>query len=197
MLTISKLTPDAHHEAARLLAATMASNPINKAVFKSVNPAAIRKQQQMFQFVLARPGFTTYAARIDERIVGVMCYATSDNCQLNPLAELPSVLSLAGALRITLIPVLQWQNAWGKQDPKHNHLHFGPLAVANEYQGRQIGSNLLALFCKQADAMQLPAFLETDKPENLVLYQRFGFNVVASDIVLGVKTWYMRREPES
>lgn len=196
MLTISKLTSDAHDEAARLLAATMASNPINKAVFKSANPAAIRKQERMFQFVLARPGFTTYVAKIDERIVGVMCYATSDNCQLNPLVELPSVLSLAGALRMTLIPVLQWQNAWGKQDPKQDHLHFGPLAVANEYQGQQIGSSLLNLFCKRADAMQEPAFLETDKSENMVLYKRFGFNAVASDIVLGVKTWYMQREPQ-
>ncbi|KAA0992279.1 GNAT family N-acetyltransferase [Dyadobacter aurulentus] len=196
MLAISKLTPDAHDEAARLLATTMSSNPINRAVFKSANQEAIRKQEQMFRFVLARPGFTTFAATIDGRIAGVMCYTTSDNCQLNPLAHLPPVLSLAAALRLTMIPVLRWQKAWGKRDPKGYHLHFGPLAVANEYQGQQIGSGLLEVFCKHADAMQHPAFLETDKSENLALYQRFGFKVVASDIVLGIKTWFMQREPQ-
>lgn len=150
----------------------------------------------MFRFVLATPGFTTWLTRIDERIVGVMCYVTSDNFQLSPLAELTSVLSLAAALRMTLIPVLQWQKAWEKQDSKLGHLHFGPLAVALEYQGQQIGISLLDLFYKQADAVLLPAFLESDKSENLLLYQRFGFNAVASDIVLGVKTWYMQREPQ-
>jgi hypothetical protein len=47
-------------------------------------------------------------------------------------------------------------------------------------------------FCSRLDARAL-AYLETDKAENVRLYQRFGFKVVAEAEVLGVRNWFMSR----
>jgi hypothetical protein len=39
------------------------------------------------------------------------------------------------------------------------------------------------------------SYLETDKPENVRLYKRFGYHVTAEAEVLGVTSWFMTREP--
>jgi hypothetical protein len=38
-------------------------------------------------------------------------------------------------------------------------------------------------------------WLETDKAENVRLYERFGYVVVEQTDVLGVPNWFMRRPP--
>jgi hypothetical protein len=43
------------------------------------------------------------------------------------------------------------------------------------------------------DAVGDPAFLETDKPENVRFYERFGFEVVDDAEPFGVPTWFMLR----
>ena len=40
-------------------------------------------------------------------------------------------------------------------------------------------------------------YLETDKAENVRLYERHGFEVVDEAPVLGVPNWFMRREPRA
>lgn len=60
MLTISKITADAHEEAARLLAKTMASNPINKAVFKSVLSLAVARECPLYLFCDKASGPLTF-----------------------------------------------------------------------------------------------------------------------------------------
>jgi hypothetical protein len=37
-------------------------------------------------------------------------------------------------------------------------------------------------------------YLETDKPENVTFYKRFGFEVVDEHPVLGIKNWFMLRD---
>ena len=39
------------------------------------------------------------------------------------------------------------------------------------------------------------ATLETDKPENVTFYRKFGFETVDEITVLGMRTWFMRRAP--
>ena len=49
---------------------------------------------------------------------------------------------------------------WAKHDPEEPHWHLGPVAV--------------------------DAHLETDRPENVSFYERFGFEIVGEQEVLGV-----------
>ena len=43
------------------------------------------------------------------------------------------------------------------------------------------------------DESRFTAYLETDKRENVAFYERFGFEVVGEDEVLGVRNWFMLR----
>jgi hypothetical protein len=85
-----------------------------------------------------------------------------------------------------LLPVLQWRMNWHKHDHKSRHVHFGPLAVDHKFQGRGVGKALLGHFCEYLDNTGQSAYLETDKQENVALYEKFGL-VVSTDHLFGVK----------
>ena len=54
---------------------------------------------------------------------------------------------------------------------------------------------LMRAFCERMDAAHENAYLETDKPENVRFYERFGFEVVGEQDVLDVPNWFMLRRP--
>ena len=60
---------------------------------------------------------------------------------------------------------------------------------------RGIGSRLLTEFCARMDARASTSYLETDKPENVVFYEKFGFQVIGDADVMGVPNWFMVRMP--
>ena len=59
-----------------------------------------------------------------------------------------------------------------------------------------VGSLLMRVFCARMDAAREDAYLETDKPENVLFYERFGFEVVGKGEVLGVTSRFMLRRAE-
>lgn len=54
-------------------------------------------------------------------------------------------------------------------------------------------SKLLQFFCDAIDKNKHTGYLETDKKENLPLYERFGFTVIEEDEIFGVRNWFMVR----
>ena len=84
---------------------------------------------------------------------------------------------------------------WAKHDPEEPHWHLGPVAVDAHLQGMGVGSRLMQAFCAKMDAEHEDAYLETDKPENVRFYERFGFEVVSEQDVLGTPNWFMLRRP--
>jgi ribosomal protein S18 acetylase RimI-like enzyme len=79
---------------------------------------------------------------------------------------------------------------------QERHWHVGPVGVEPGLQGLGVGSKVMRLLCDAMDADGEIAFLETEKPENVVFYRRLGFEVV-SESQLGdeLHTWFMRRPP--
>lgn len=117
----------------------------------------------------------------------------SPDCQLPPvkiLLLLPIMLKVLGG---SVVKIPKWMSAWGKRDPKEHHWHFGPFAVLPDRQRQGIGSQLLTHCCELVDRVGSAAYLETDKLENVRLYQRFGFTVVSEATVVGVHNWFMWR----
>ena len=88
---------------------------------------------------------------------------------------------------------MRWIRALGARDPEEPHVHLGPLAVDAHLQGEGIGSRLLAEHPRRLDAAGEVGYLETDKPENVVFYERHGLEVVDRADVIGVASWFMRR----
>lgn len=75
------------------------------------------------------------------------------------------------------------------------HWHVGPVGVEPGLQGRGVGAAVMGQLCAAMDAEGEVAFLETEKPENVVFYRRLGFEVVSESELTGLHTWFMRREP--
>ena len=85
---------------------------------------------------------------------------------------------------------------WGTLDPKEPHSHLGPLAVDAHLRGRGIGTQILHSYCRRLDEAKLTGYLETETQDNVRLYTRFGFKVIAEQRVIGVPNWFMRRPSE-
>lgn len=192
-LIISKISKSEIDEAAGLLARVMSSNPNHLAIFISQNPKAIKRQTQMFQMVLKNPSQETFVAKIDGKIVGVMSYTNSDCCQTpvkKVLMSLPKLIRMFGS---HFMHVLIWRNNWSKHDCKQKHIHFGPIAIDTSYQGLGVGKACLSYFCKYLDDTGQIGYLETDKFMNMKLYEKYGFETVATDYLFGVENWFMLR----
>jgi ribosomal protein S18 acetylase RimI-like enzyme len=76
------------------------------------------------------------------------------------------------------------------------HWHVGPVGVEPGLQGRGVGAKVMRLLCDAMDQNGEIAFLETEKPENVVFYRRLGFEVTSESELTGLHTWFMRRAPQ-
>ena len=89
--------------------------------------------------------------------------------------------------------VAAWLSAWSKLDPKKAHSHLGPIGVDPSAQGQHIGRRLMEQYCNELDRFTEPGYLETDRPENVSFYRRFGFEITVETPVLGVRNYFMWR----
>ena len=181
-------------QAAALVAARgMRDNPLHVAAIGNDPERRVRVMRCLFSRVLTLPGRPTLGAWDGDRLVGVADSAEPGRCQpsLRERFHLAPAIVLAGKATPRMA---RWISAWAEHDPDRPHSHFGPLAVDPDLQGRGIGSLLLTTYCRRVDAAGTLAYLETDKFENVPLYERFGFAVIDEADVIGVKNWFMTRE---
>jgi len=190
-----QLRSSEHDAAARLLADAFLGSPMHVAVFGAEDEKVRRRQQAMFRIMLRYMDHAFYVARIDGRLVGVAGYRDSSCCQTTLLDQLRLGPAMAWALGRTLPRLLAWLGEWGSRDPSREHCHFGPFAVAPQFQGRGVGGRMLESYCRYLDGDTAAAYLETDKPENVRLYRRFGFEVTGEAKIFDVSNWFMWRSP--
>lgn len=171
----------------------MLTNPLHVAAFGSCDDRAREMQRKMFDIVLRQPDCKLHVAKKNNQVIGVMNYYMPGHCQLSLGKTLMLLPELIMGVREKFPRVLKWKSVWGAHDAKTPHLHFGPLAVLAAEQGRGVGSALLHYFCRIADANKHDAYLETDKKENVRLYEKSGFEIVATDTLFGVTNWFMLR----
>jgi GNAT superfamily N-acetyltransferase len=77
------------------------------------------------------------------------------------------------------------------------HWYLGYLGTRPGHQGQGLGTELLREVLSGADAVGVPAYLESSNERNLPLYERNGFRVVGELQALGrgPTIWRMWREP--
>ena len=183
--------------AAQLLGRGMRDNPINIRAFAIADDVARERALTRFFLPVLRGLWARgemLAAISDDKLVGVCGLAPPRRCQPGVLEKLriaPSLLLQHPPA--TASRVMAWTGAWAKADPRAPHWHLGPVAVDASLQGQGIGSAMLKEFSRRMDAYGAPAYLETDKPENVRFYQRFGFQVTGERRVLDVPNWFMTR----
>jgi ribosomal protein S18 acetylase RimI-like enzyme len=176
----------------------MRDNPLHVAAFGEDPERRRRKFRGLLSAMFSVKDFshTLVVRREDGVVVGVCGMMPPGNC-LPDLGQrlrlLPTLLSVGPRVAGR---VMRWMGVWEKHDPEERHWHLGPLAVDAHLQGMGVGSRLMQVFCAQMDAACEDAYLETDKPENARFYERFRFEVVGEQEVLGVTNYFMLRRPE-
>lgn len=194
-ITISELNAKEIVEVSALLADSMSTNPNHLSIFRSCKPSVVEKQKRMFELVLKNPNNKSFTAKMSGHIVGTMTYTTSEHCQLKPFEIVKSMPRLLNLFGIYLLPILRWRMTWSRHDCKLSHNHFGPLAVHTDYQGMGIGKRLLKYYREYLDLTGQIGYLETDRKENIGLYEKFGFQIIAIDRISGIENWFMVRKP--
>jgi ribosomal protein S18 acetylase RimI-like enzyme len=190
-ITIVPLPTDQIETAVAVLARAFATNPLHIAAF---GPSNVTSNEAFFRIGLAAMKGEKFIATDDARILGVTHWVRSPDCQFSVFEKLPMTprmvrgLGLGSALKVT-----SWISTWSKHDPSEPHSHLGPIAVEPEAQGRGVGSMLMDKYCAELDLSGVAGYLETDRPENVEFYGRYGFVVTETAPVLGVETYFMRR----
>jgi ribosomal protein S18 acetylase RimI-like enzyme len=77
------------------------------------------------------------------------------------------------------------------------HYYLLTLGVAPKAQGNGAGGRLLRSMLERCDAEGMPAYLETQRPENVPIYERFGFKTASETSIpdIGLRNWGMIRAP--
>ena len=198
-LEIGALDISEIEEALGVVTRGMRDNPTHVAAFGEDPELRARSIRRLFGGAFAVLDLYKHmlAARsADGAIIGVVGMLPPGECRptiAQQLRLLPRLLSTGprAAGRAA-----SWMGTWSKHDPKERHWHLGPLAVDAHLQGMGIGSKLMRVFCAKMDAAGEDAYLETDKPINVRFYERFGFEVVGEQDVIGVTNWFMFRRAQ-
>lgn len=87
-------------------------------------------------------------------------------------SQIPKIL--ANNNRASRVLSLSWQ----KKFVKGRHYHIKIIAIDKELRGSGIFRRLISPVIEFCDLKKIPIILETHNPNNVPIYQRFGFEVV-------------------
>lgn len=188
--------PDETEDAIAVAARALADGPLTVAV---VGPDLDRCYRQLHRFFTFQYRWAAHqrplVARLDGRVIASTNALHDGGCHATPLMKLRALPAFLASGPRTCARVIRWFNDWERRDSRERpHSHFGPFGVEPALQGRGIGSLVLDEYTRRLDEAGEHAYLETEKPENVALYSRFGFEVVEEAEVLGVPNWFMWRE---
>ena len=181
----ARLRRDQIGEAGAVLARAFHTNPMFVWMLKD-EPSRPRKLT-WFMKTAAKIGDKSgevYAA--PDRIEGAAIWLPPGKTTLS-VGQLLSAGILAGPLRWGIAPFLKFMNVLNRFEHLHkeampgDHWYLMVIGVDPPRQGRGIGSALMAPVLRKADAARLPCYLETDKPEDVVFYEKHGFGIVVKD----------------
>jgi ribosomal protein S18 acetylase RimI-like enzyme len=124
---------------------------------------------------------------------GYMHFNASPNCVSSPEQIQAAAGTLFKPLGDAVPRVVEWFSRWCRLDPDEPHVHLGPIGVSPEAQGQGIGTALMNRYIEHLRRERSAGYLETDKPENVEFYEKFGFVVQHEEQLIGTPTWYMWR----
>ena len=76
--------------------------------------------------------------------------------------------------------------------------YLNVIGVAPALQGQGHGGKILRYLTAKSDKSGIPIYLETETENNVIMYEKYGFNVVRKIELplIGLPMWEMLREPE-
>lgn len=193
-IEVRDLRQDETREAVGLIARGMRDNPLHIAAYGADPERRVRCHARLVRGLFdSFPAQQPICATRDGTLVGVTGVAPVGTCRPTVGQRLRLLPRVAAFGPRSAALVGRWMSTWARHDPDEPHVHLGPLAVEAHLQGQGIGSLIMREYCRRLDEAREVGYLETDKPENVRFYRRFGFEVVAEESVIGAPNWFMRR----
>ena len=182
---------------AKALARAFEDDPVMTWIFRN-DSERLTRLESMFAFFLRRIWLRHDECYAPDGLFGAALWLPPGKWHLSLPAQLslvPGMLRVMGGSLPRGFQVVQLMEKHHPREPPHYYLPT--LGVEPEFQGRGFGSALLQPVLGRCDAERLPAYLESSKWRNVVLYERHGFRVV-EELNLpkgGPPVWRMWREP--
>jgi ribosomal protein S18 acetylase RimI-like enzyme len=177
---IVPLDPQRRSEAAAVLGAAFRDNPIFVAALRGVEPdARVVQLTRLFRgFVRCnlRRG-TASCVLIDGRIAAVSLAHAPGTFPLGAIGWLDNGLNALGLGIGSIIRLARLSGVIEREHFRDRHWYLYMLGVDPAHQGRGLGGKLVARHVEGATRDGVPAYLETDRPENVGFYERFGYRV--------------------
>ena len=181
------------------LARAVADDPLMSFI---VPDAARRRRvlQPLFTMELGKTALRVREVYTTEQQAGAAIWAAPGTWRLSPLAMVPllpattRLLGLGGLRRFfSVFSTLE------KHHPAEPHWYLEGLGTDPAHQRRGVGSALMRPVLDRCDADGVPAYLETQRSENVPYYRHHGFEVRGEVDVPkgGPHLWLMWREPRS
>jgi len=78
-----------------------------------------------------------------------------------------------------------------------SYIYVTIIGVKQEYQKLGFGGKILRVIFEEADKTHTPIYLETGTPQNVKMYEKYGFKVLDEIILprLDLPMWQMKRYP--
>jgi GNAT superfamily N-acetyltransferase len=174
-----------------VLADAFVSNPLHVSAF---GPQRVDQNRRFFRIGLRHMFIgQAFVALVDDQVCGYIHFNASPYCLPVP-EEIPiAAATLLKPLGEAIPRVVTWFAKWCRLDPDEPHVHLGPIGVAPEAQGRGVGTALMNRYIEYLEQEHRHGYLETDRPENVEFYRKFGFVVQREEQLIGTSTWYMWR----
>lgn len=142
-----------------------------------------------------------WTASVDNALVGAAVWLPPGTYPRGVRREALSVLREIRSMHRIGSRIAPSLRLYGQIDRVHKrmdvpHWYLVLLGCDPAWQRQGHGSALLAPVLQRADEDGIPAYLETQKQENLPWYRRHGFEVVQEITARGCpRMWAMRRDP--
>jgi GNAT superfamily N-acetyltransferase len=193
---IEKITAADVPVVAKALARAFEDDPVMSFVFRD-DTERISRLENAFGLFLRKIWLEQEECYATDRRFGAALWLPPGKWHLpyrKQLMMLPSMISVVGSNLPRLFSVL---NLIEKKHPKAPHYYLAVLGVEPEYQGRGFGGALMQPVLNRCDRDGIPAYLESSKRRNVVLYERHGFEVVEEVQIPkgGPPIWRMWRDP--
>lgn len=198
---IRSTTQQTYHQSAQVLSRAFVDDPVTVAVFKNFS-ADQRIKALMVDFsaeVLecVRKGYPVEANAGDAVLGSAIIYPPG----AYPLPVVDQWLlllkSIWGNGLYDIGSWMKWLKEVDKLRPTEPHYYLEYIGVEPNCQGRGVGSAILKHLCDKADKEGVGGYLENANPVNTAYYQRFGFEIMHEEEIIGIPAWFMWRSPRN
>lgn len=170
-------------------------------LFDWLVPDATKRHQMLpAWFTLAfKKMFTRREVYTTDDHAGAAVWAAPGEWQAKPVE---TISMIPGSIRVVglgpMRRLITMLNAMEKEHPEELHWYLEVLGTDPPHQRKGVGAALMKPALDRCDAEGLPAYLETQKPDNVAYYRHHGFEV-RKEMDLpkgGPHLWTMWRPPQ-